>query len=547
MAQTILIDSLEMVRRRVRWLTVLFGAGLVATAVVGLLFVTITADYLLNLQAFPRLILVLLALAAAGYSFWHWIIQSMLARLSLNEVAGRIERTFPQYQDRLRSTIDILLGKDVPGSDIMKQRVVSETARLTQSLDLNRAVISRPVWYSAGAGIGALLIALLIGAMDPQYTHIAMQRLVSPFADNPWPKLVIMQMVGNVPDSVSVGQRLDVNIHLTRGDKASRKAIIFYQYGDETGAHLGPVEQEYMTRGDDGVYHASVDARTPSDALVGTVKVWMESGDDRLELNPVKIVQRLTISRVEALITAPPYAKLIPVRINLSQNPGLMTFGSKVELSAIFNKPLDPTHPVTVELLTAKAKPVFKWDAPAGNTVTATVDATESFRFHLHATDTDGLTNTAAEEFEFVVRPDQNPTIVIENPRRNEDRTPDAIVPFQAVAEDDFGIRSLKLMVDRLGDKKHWEIPLVDNAAAAAGTQWNRIDSSGELQRYRENYSWDLSSLRDAQLKSGDVLEYYALVTDNYELNGQTHAPVPRRKAPHHDHQPGRIQQQDHG
>jgi hypothetical protein len=300
MAQTILIESLEMVRRRVRWLTVLFGVGLVATAAVVLLLTTVFADYVLNLHALPRLILVLLALSAAGYSLWHWVIQSMLARLSLNEVAGRIERTFPQYQDRLRSTIDILLGQDVPGSDIMKQRVVSETTRLTQSLDLSRVVISRPVWYSAGAGVGALLIALLIASMDPQYTRIAMQRLVSPFANNPWPKLVTIEMVGSLPDHASVGQRLDVNIHLTKGDKASRKATIFYQYGDETGGHFGPIEQEYMTRGDDGVYHASVDARTPSDAAIGTVKVWMESGDDRLELNPVKIVQRLTISRVEA-------------------------------------------------------------------------------------------------------------------------------------------------------------------------------------------------------------------------------------------------------
>ena len=66
--------------------------------------------------------------------------------------------------------------------------------------------------------------------------------------------------MGDVPSRVSVGQRVDVNIRLSKGDKASRKAVIFYQYGDENGKNFGPVEQEYMTRGDDGVYHASVDA-----------------------------------------------------------------------------------------------------------------------------------------------------------------------------------------------------------------------------------------------------------------------------------------------
>ena len=531
MAPTILIESLESVRRRVRVLGLLLGIGVVATLAVGLLIVTVFADYLLNLQALPRLVLILIALGGLGYSLWRWVIRSIVARLTLNEVAGRVERTFPQYQDRLRSTVDILSGREVPGSEIMKQRVVSEATRLTQSLDLNRVVVATPVWYSASAGAGALLLlALIVFNTSPAYTKIALDRLFSPFSANPWPKLVTIDLVGSVPDRVSVGQRVDVDIRLSHGDKAGRKAIIFYQYGDETGAHFGPVEQEYMSRGDDGVYHAAVDARTPADAASGVIKIWMESGDDQKELAPVKVVQRLAISRVEASITAPPYANLPPQHVNLSQNPGLMTFGSKVQLTVEFNKALDPAHPIAVELLTAKAKPVFNWAAPVGAIATASVDATESFRFHLHGTDTDGLSNIAAEEFEFVVRPDQNPTVIIENPRRNEDRTPEATVPFQAMAEDDFGITSLSLVVDRVNDKKHWEIPLVAHAAAVAGTQWNRVDANGDLQRFRANYSWDLASLKDAQLKSGDVLEYYALVKDNFELNGQTHAAVPSGK-----------------
>jgi hypothetical protein len=530
MAPSILLESLESVRRRVRLLGVLFGVGVVVAAAVGLLVATVLLDYLLNLHALPRLVLSLVALAGLGYALWHWVVRSIMARLTLNDVAGRVEQTFPQFQDRLRSTIDILTGRELPGSDIMKQRVVSEATRLTQSLDLSRVVVAGPVWYSVAGGIGAIVIGLLISATNPAYTRIALDRLMTPFAINPWPKSVNIGLVGAVPDRVSVGQRIDVSIRLTQGDKPSRKAMIHYQYGDETGAHFGPEEKEYMTRGDDGVYHASIDARTPADAAAGLVKIWIESGDDQKDIAPVKVVQRLAISRVEATITAPPYANLPAQHVNLSQNPGLMTFGSKVSLTVQFNKPLDPAHPVTVELLTPKTKPVFDWAAPVGTTATASLDATESFRFHLHGTDRDGLSNIAAEEFEFVVRPDQNPTVIIENPRRNEDRTPEATIPLQAMAEDDFGIKSLSLIVNRVNDKKHWEIPLVVNAAPAAGTQWNRVDANGDLLRFRANYSWDLASLKDAQLKPGDVLEYYALVKDNFELSGQTHAAVPSGK-----------------
>jgi hypothetical protein len=337
-------------------------------------------------------------------------------------------------------------------------------------------------------------------------------------------------MVGEVPPRVSVGQRIDVNLRLTKGDSANRKAIIYYAYGDETGTRFGPTEKEYMTRGDDGIYHAAVDARTTGDAAAGVVKIWMESGDDSHEVAPIKVVQRLSITRVEAVITAPPYANLPLTHVNLAQNPGLLTFGSKVQLNVVFNKPLDPAHPVTAEIISPKAKPSITWAAPSGDSDSAAVDAPESFAFHLHATDTDGLTNTAAEEYRFEVHPDANPTVTIETPGRNQDNTPDAMVPLQARAEDDFGIDSLTLVVDRVNDKKHWEIPIVTKTGPAPGVQWNATDATGSMLGFRANYSWELNQLKDANLKSGDVLEYYALVKDNFDFNGKSHAPVPSSK-----------------
>jgi HAMP domain-containing protein/uncharacterized protein YwqG len=532
MAPIILIELLESVRRRVRVLGVLFGIGLVASAAVALLLFTAFADYLLNLPAIPRLGLIFAAIAGIGFSLWRWVIQPILARLTLNDVAGRVEKTFPQYQDRLRSTVDILTRSNtMPGSDIMKQRIVSEATRLTQSLDLNQVVVAGPVWYSTAGGLLAItLLGLLINIIGPSYTHVALDRLLLPFAAHPWPKSVNIDMVTEVPDRVSVGQRIEVNIRLTKGDSVSRKAVIYYAYGDETGTRFGPTEKEYMTRGDDGIYHAAVDARTNGDAAAGVVKIWMEAGDDSREVHPITVVQRLTITRVEAVITAPPYANLPQSHVNLTQNPATLTFGSKVQLNVLFNKPLDPAHPVSAEIISAKSKPAFTWAPASGNGDSAAVDAPESFSFHLHATDVDGLTNTAAEEYRLEVRPDANPTVIIETPGRNQDNTPEAQVALQARAEDDFGIDSLTLVVDRVNDKKHWEIPLVTKAGPVEGVQWNRTDASGNLLGFRANYAWELSQLKDANLKSGDVLEYYAMVKDNFELNGKTHAPVPSSK-----------------
>jgi hypothetical protein len=527
MTHASLIQSLQGVRRRVRLLTALFGIGLLATCCIGLLLLLVGTDYVLNLHPLPRLFLILAALGAAGYALWYWTIRSMLSRLTLNDIAGRIEQAFPQYQDRLRSTVDILSNRELPGSAVMKERVVSEATRLTQTLDLRQAVVFRPVVYTTTAGLSALLLlVILLVTVQHDYVQIACDRLLTPFSANPWPKQVVIDQVGTLPDRVPVGGKLDMSIRLSRGQSETRKAIVYYQYGDETGSHFGPVQQEYMTRDRDGVYHASIDARTPAGMAAGLLKVWTESGDGRRDFHLVKVVQRLAISRLEAIITAPPYSHLPTVRVNLAQNPVTMTLGSKLELRAVFNKPLDSAKPVRVELLTPDAKPQFAWQPPVGPSVTATVNATESFRFRLHATDVDGFTNTAAEEFECVVKPDQLPTVVIEKPRADEDRTAVSVIPLQALAEDDFGIQELTLSVDRVSTKTHWDIPLVRDAAAVDGTQWAAVDSTNELQRFRANYAWDLSQLKDAHLQPGDTLEYGVIVKDNFQLNGATHPAV---------------------
>jgi hypothetical protein len=47
----------------------------------------------------------------------------------------------------------------------------------------------------------------------------------------------MIEMVGAVPQRIPVGQRVDLRMHLTKGDSSSTKAKIFYQLDD------GPVQQ----------------------------------------------------------------------------------------------------------------------------------------------------------------------------------------------------------------------------------------------------------------------------------------------------------------
>lgn len=498
------LKSLASLRRRAKLLSVACGLGIVLATAVGLLLLLAAVDYLLRLQWLTRALCVGAALGALLYLFWERVLRPLMARMSLGDVAGHVENVFPQFDDRLRSTV-YFVGGEVPGSEIMKQRTVSEAQRLAAQLDLSCVLYPKPVWYSLGAAAVAAGIAILLAALLGEHARIALSRILLVKSED-WPKRVQIDVVRAIPEKVAAGQRVDFRMRLARGERRGVKPVLYYRYDN------GPLQQVLMTRGDDGVYTAAIDARGQQ------MKVWMAAGDDETEPRRITVVQRLAINGVELEVTPPAYCRMEPVVYNLSQAPAVVTVGSTVKMTVHFNKPLAPDKPVVLESVRPDGKmPPVSWVKPTPSTAVGTWAADQSMRFRVHAIDADYFENTGLEEYEITVRPDQLPSVIIEIPRGNEDRTPVAVVRLEALAEDDFDISTMTLVVDRPADKKHWEIPL---------SNWQRVDARGERRRFRVKYDWELAQLPDAALKPGDVLEYHVQVTDNYDLNGARHEPA---------------------
>src|SRR4051812_48858677 len=110
MPPTQLLGTLHSFRRRVRLLSIAAGAGISLAAAVVLLLVTVLLDYALNLPAVPRIVVIVAALVGCGYALFQYVVRPLLAKLSISDVAGKLESAFPQFDDRLRSTVAILTG-----------------------------------------------------------------------------------------------------------------------------------------------------------------------------------------------------------------------------------------------------------------------------------------------------------------------------------------------------------------------------------------------------------------------------------------------------
>ncbi len=193
---------------------VAFGIGLVLACMAGLILAVVLLDWMFNLPPVPRILTMLIALASLVYVLRRWVVLPLMAKLSIGDVASRLEAAFPQFDDRLRSTVDFLRG-GVPGSEMMQDRVVNETTQLASTLNLQTAVVVKPVWYSTAAGAGSILLLMIATLLvTPQFRSIAISRLFSPFNGQPWPKSVQIEMLGDVPRRIPLGQHLDLKMKL---------------------------------------------------------------------------------------------------------------------------------------------------------------------------------------------------------------------------------------------------------------------------------------------------------------------------------------------
>lgn len=523
MSATALIQSIESIRRRVRWLTIAYGLGISVAWGISLLIAVVLLDYLLNLPPIPRLILITAAVIGLIGVIYRYVVRPVSMSISLSDIAGRLEKTFPQLEDRLRSTIDFM-QRDNPGSPVLQKRVIEQATQMVGQIDLTQAVVTRPATLSSvGAIASVLLVLVLVWGLDSDLRSIIGSRLFTPFAGVNWPKKVVIHVVSEVPHRVPVGQKVEIAIQLDRGDKPTLKPILHYQIAD------GPEQQLYMNRTPDGRFIASIDARLEQTVRSGRLQARIEAGDDTAELPPITIVPRLSIRQMTASVIPPEY---VPVRQLIEQSltsaPLIVSEGGTVILQVRFNKPLaaagDSTPAVLETIGSDSLPPNLQTTLDSPESVHFRFQAETSFRFRIHATDEDGFRNTALEEYQIIVRPDANMSIQLENPRRSEERTPQAFVPIQASAEDDCGVESVVLSVERLQpDPKRWDIPLVQSDVVQPGVSWQVVESTTERIRYRLNYQWELASLG---LKPGDVIEYGLIGQDNFLLNQQRHEPV---------------------
>lgn len=453
-----LFERLHRLRHRVVQLLSLYGASWVVSVVLTAVVFVGCLDWLIHLDdPGVRLILGLGILVGGSLTAWRFLIAPLRRTFSDVDLALRIERRFPGFQDSLASSVQFLETSSNPslGSPALQRKVIADTLRRVEGIDLGDVLDTRQVFRAAVVAFTVCLVTLTLVASNVSLAGTALHRLLFPFSASGWPRNTELRLMSSrfepidrnpvEPLRIAQGTTLEMFVENARGPLPDDLRM-------ETGPAGEPPLVEKLRRTtlrDDRGRSRDVGAVTIP-AIRGAMRFRVLGGDDdqmrflRLEVVPPPLTEEF-----QATLTPPKYSRKRPETLppGVGHVQGLV--GTSVALTATVNKPLKSAR------LRVKDKPPV--DIPLSEDglsfrTAFTIPEAGVYSYWFELQDQQGFENPEAPRYEVRGMADLVPDVTIELPPTDVTVTADAEIPFRLVARDDLGLKGVKLVI-RNGDR----------------------------------------------------------------------------------------------
>lgn len=430
-------------RRRVRGLIALYGAGWWLACAVGAVVLAGWVDYAMRFRdPGMRVLLALAVVSVLAWSAFRFLYRPWGTRLGDVDLARRVQARFPSLGDDLASAVEFLRQADddpMAGSAELRRAVVARAADAASGLDFRQVLQARPAWRASVAAVAAALLAAVLALADPTAARIAVVRLAQPWAEIPWPQVHHLK-VRNPIHRLARGQAFEVEVVDAHGSRLPSEARIFYRFDGAGGTSQ---ESEPMR-----LVHGMLVARR--ERVTRSFAYRVEGGDDRsMPWQPVEVVDPPAITELRATLTPPAYTGW-PQTISEGNIRALA--GTRVEIAATATKPLasavllpDPGSPMPARI----DGEGLHLAVPADSRGAWVLERSGSYGFRL--TDCHGISSGEDVRWEIRVVLDAPPTVVLEEPIAGAEPfvAPDAEIPLAVLASDDLAIQRVDLCFTR--------------------------------------------------------------------------------------------------
>lgn len=537
-------QRIRVLRARVRRLVVVYGLSWIVAAVTGAVVVLGLTDYLIRFQD-PglRVICSLLVFGVLGWTGYRCLYLPLFVRLGEVDLALRLQRRFPDLEDRLVSSVEFLKQAEddpVAGSPALRRAVIAQTTAETERLDFSDVLDLRPPFRAAMVTVSICLVAAILVVLAPDTSQTAVARLVNPFNETPYPQHTHLMLCREV-NRVARGQTFRVEVVDRERAKLPKEVRIHYRFEDPEGSTTEEVEPMQFIDGATaarGLTGAAADLRKKGMTIARRQNVvrpfsyWVEGGDDNsMAYRPisVEVVDPPGLKSPRVKLTPPSYTGWPSETVKGKLIRALV--GTRVQISAGTTRPLKSA----VAWLADGRRVDGGLTGRQGRAVAAEFviedpgeeEALGSVRFEL--IDKQNLSGEVA--WEIRAMPDQPPTASIKRPGDTVFATPQAVVPLEVAAADDLAIRQIALVLrpanrpaEGRPEPEQTLPPLYSGPERVEPQPAGGLSGRAEPGDRREvRHRWELA---DLELPPGTELTFHVTATDYRPQTGKSE---PRR------------------
>lgn len=504
----LLKNRLRHVRQRVRKTLWLHGMSWLVAVVFSAVFVVGFVDWLVHLDdPRVRLILALVIVGLGSLISWRFLIAPLLVSLSDVELASKVEQRFPGFRDSLSSTVEFLQNETDPrsGSPDLQQCVIEGTLTELDRVDVVDVVETRNVLRMVAIAVCVCLVMAIVISLNRVEAEMAVNRLVFPFAENPWPKTIHLRLVDARMEPITVrlqiarGDTLEVFVVNTKG---TLPANVVMEYRFDDGQVISESLRKTTLRDRQG-RNREVCAATLM-VVKGPMQFRACGGDHRdmlwysLHVVPPPLVDDLRVT-----LTPPAYSNqsIVQLPIGIGHIKGLV--GTNVDIRATVNNPL---MSATLRVQDSEIGTIEISEDQRSFFASFQICEAGVYSYWFALKDQQGFENSEAPRYEVRGIVDVVPDVYIDKPATDVQLTADANLPLRIVAKDDLGLNDVRL---------HYKF---SDSKDDSGVLMSLPFDGKRPKQVAIDHKWELAPLK---LELGMRLTFRAEANDDFNLESE--------------------------
>lgn len=482
-----------------------------------------------------------------------------------DSLALLVERHHPELGGRLVTAVQ--LNREHRQGDshspALLQHVHEEAARAVGGVDSNRIFRWRPLWNKVGVVLPLALATTAFAAFSPSAFGRAAGRLLL-LTDAPWPRQARLEMIGIELPSISADESdpqppkmiefRERVARLPRGSSgtlriaaAAESAIVpevCTAYFTTAGGIQGQANLRRVGRVVDGQQTFVLDG-PPLAGLSETVTLSIRGLDARLDDFRIEAVEPPALSKLTVVTTDPAYltpvgegdAEPAPATRRIDYQAGLrVREGSDTILTAKSSVPLGKVDAWMLVAGNPVGSPPVTLSADGSEFSVAIDDFRRPATIIVVPEDREGISAQVPYRYFLGVVADEKPEVEMRLRGIGTAVTPNARIPLQGRAEDDYGIADALVTLSSVPNA-----PAVASVEPAEGEEAAAQPAPPApsvplpIETTRDGEFEMLVDLRDLAatqppafpaLEPGGAINLLAEASDRYDLDGQTHRSI---------------------